>query len=118
MSGRDRIKPAAMKFKSVMQTELPQGRNGKHKKIVLELLSDIARTEFSKIEPVLKSSQTALLLLAEDNDRAPTCVGCEHRGSFIVRWMGPFSSMPCAEWREASCCSEQRLRHETRHARS
>jgi catechol-2,3-dioxygenase len=34
-----------MNFKSVPQTELPQGRNGKHKTIVLELLSDLERLQ-------------------------------------------------------------------------
>jgi hypothetical protein len=34
-----------MNFNSVSQTELPQGRNGKHKSIVLELLSDIGRLQ-------------------------------------------------------------------------
>jgi hypothetical protein len=41
MNSRDKIKPAPMKFKSISQTDLPQGRNGKHKTIVVQLLSDI-----------------------------------------------------------------------------
>ncbi len=45
MNSRDKIKPAPMKFKSVSQTELPQGRNGKHKTIVLQLLSDLSRLQ-------------------------------------------------------------------------
>ena len=36
-------KPAAMNFKSVSRAELPQGRNGKHKAIVSQLLSDLGR---------------------------------------------------------------------------
>jgi hypothetical protein len=43
MNGRKKNIPAPMNFKSIAQTELPQGRNGKHKTIVLELLSDIER---------------------------------------------------------------------------
>ena len=30
-----------MKFKSISQVDLPQGRNGKHKAIVTQLLSDL-----------------------------------------------------------------------------
>ena len=41
MNSRDKIKPAPMKFNSISQTELPQGRNGKHKTIVVQLLSDL-----------------------------------------------------------------------------
>lgn len=33
------------RFKSIKQTDIPFGRNGKHKKIVTELLSDICRLE-------------------------------------------------------------------------
>jgi hypothetical protein len=45
MNVRDKAKPAAMNFKSIPQTELPQGRNGKHKDIVLQLLSDLERLQ-------------------------------------------------------------------------
>jgi hypothetical protein len=41
MTPRDTTKKAPMKFKSISQVDLPQGRNGKHKSIVTELLSDI-----------------------------------------------------------------------------
>jgi hypothetical protein len=39
------MKASLMNFKSVPQSELPQGRNGKHKTIVLELMSDIERLQ-------------------------------------------------------------------------
>jgi|ERR1035438_8673723 TusA-related sulfurtransferase len=45
MNTREKVKPAAMNFKSISQTELPQGRNGKHKTIVLELLSALERLQ-------------------------------------------------------------------------
>lgn len=41
MPANDKSKTTPMNFKSILQTELPQGRNGKHKAIVQELLSDI-----------------------------------------------------------------------------
>lgn len=33
----------AMKFESVLQTNVPKGRDGKHKEIITQLLSDIAK---------------------------------------------------------------------------
>jgi hypothetical protein len=34
---------SAMRFTSVPQSDVPKGRDGKHKKIITELLSDIAQ---------------------------------------------------------------------------
>lgn len=34
-----------MRFKSILQANVPKGRDGKHKEIVTQLLSDIARLE-------------------------------------------------------------------------
>jgi hypothetical protein len=34
-----------MKYESVLQADIPTGRNGKHREIVAQLLSDIARLE-------------------------------------------------------------------------
>ena len=36
---------APMKFDSMLQADVPKGRDGKHKKIVSQLLSDISRLE-------------------------------------------------------------------------
>lgn len=36
-----RIKKVAMNFKTMAQVDVPQGRNGKHKQIVTEILSDL-----------------------------------------------------------------------------
>jgi hypothetical protein len=35
--------PNAMKFESVLQADVPKGRNGKHNEIITQLLSDIAQ---------------------------------------------------------------------------
>lgn len=43
--GSARSKIAPMHFKSVVQAEVPQGRNGKHKLIVSTILSDLDRLE-------------------------------------------------------------------------
>jgi hypothetical protein len=40
-----RSKPGPMNFKAMQQTDVPQGRNGKHKEIVTKILSDLDRIE-------------------------------------------------------------------------
>lgn len=36
---------ASMKFEAILQNDVPKGREGKHKRIVTQLLSDIAQLE-------------------------------------------------------------------------
>jgi hypothetical protein len=43
MAGRTRKTP--MNFKGMPQTDVPQGRNGKHKEIVTRILSDLDQIE-------------------------------------------------------------------------
>jgi hypothetical protein len=38
-------KKVPMNFKSMAQTDVPQGRNGKHKEIVTKILSDLDQVE-------------------------------------------------------------------------
>ena len=38
-------KSSTMKFESVLQADVPTGRNGKHKEIVSQLLQDIAQLQ-------------------------------------------------------------------------
>ena len=40
MGDAERI-PSSSRFKSVLQTDVPKGRDGKHKQIITELLGDI-----------------------------------------------------------------------------
>ena len=40
-----RSKKVPMNFKSMLQADVPQGRNGKHKQIVTKILSDLAQTK-------------------------------------------------------------------------
>jgi len=41
MGDSEQIPPASMRFNSVLQSEVPKGRDGKHKQIITQLLSDI-----------------------------------------------------------------------------
>jgi len=36
---------AAMNFKTMMQSEVPQGRNGKHKQIITRILADLDQVQ-------------------------------------------------------------------------
>lgn len=40
---RDKANSGPMRFKSVLQSDVPKGRDGKHKEIVTQLLGDIAQ---------------------------------------------------------------------------
>ena len=43
MSNDSEVASKAMKFESVLQVNVPKGREGKHKEIITQLLSDIAQ---------------------------------------------------------------------------
>jgi len=41
MAKKDNSKPKAMKFQSILQHDIPKGRDGKHKLIITQILSDL-----------------------------------------------------------------------------
>ena len=43
--GNGKTETLPMHFKTMMRTDLPQGRNGKHKLIITTILKDLARLE-------------------------------------------------------------------------
>lgn len=45
MDTKDEAELAPMRFNSIKQVDVPKGRDGKHKKIVLQLLSDLSQLE-------------------------------------------------------------------------
>ena len=45
MSDNTETRNASPRFQSILQLDVPKGRDGKHRKIVLELLSDIDQLE-------------------------------------------------------------------------
>ncbi len=45
MSGKREETPIPAKFESVLQVDVPKGRDGKHKQIILRLLEEISRLE-------------------------------------------------------------------------
>lgn len=42
-SNEDQVRSGSMHFESVSQADVPKGRDGKHKQIITQLLSDIER---------------------------------------------------------------------------
>jgi hypothetical protein len=42
-SSEDQVRSGSMRFESVSQADVPKGREGKHKRIITQLLSDIAQ---------------------------------------------------------------------------
>jgi hypothetical protein len=45
MDVNEKIQANPMRFESMLQTDVPKGRDGKHKLIVEELLSDLSRLQ-------------------------------------------------------------------------
>jgi hypothetical protein len=45
MDEKENIPPAVMRFGSILQGDVPRGRDGKHKKIITQLLEDIAQLQ-------------------------------------------------------------------------
>jgi hypothetical protein len=45
MADQEQSAPSSMRFTSVLQVDVPKGRDGKHKQIITQLLSDIAQLE-------------------------------------------------------------------------
>ena len=43
--GESEMAKEPMRFQSILQANVPKGRDGKHKEIITQLLSDIARLE-------------------------------------------------------------------------
>ena len=43
MADQEQSAPSSMRFTSVLQADVPKGRDGKHKQIITQLLSDIAQ---------------------------------------------------------------------------
>jgi hypothetical protein len=45
MTDHEQSAPSSMRFTSVAQADVPKGRDGKHKQIITQLLSDIAQLD-------------------------------------------------------------------------
>lgn len=48
MSGKEKSKSNGMRFSSILQTDVPKGRNSKHRQIILQLLDDLQLLESGK----------------------------------------------------------------------
>lgn len=48
MAGKEKSKLNAMRFSSILQADVPRGRNSKHKQIIMQLLDDLQLLESGK----------------------------------------------------------------------
>ncbi len=80
-----------MKFESILQVDVPKGRDGKHKEIVSQLLSDIARLDegsalkipLSELPDTKENIRSALSRAARQQDLDLATSSDEH---FLFVW--------------------------------
>jgi hypothetical protein len=72
--------PPTMNFQSILQHDVPKGRDGKHKKIVTQLLSDIERLDHGTALKVPLSA----LPDSKENIRAALNRATRQRGVIIA----------------------------------
>lgn len=72
----DSFEPSPMRFQSILQVDVPKGRDGKHKGIITQLLSDIAQLNdgsalkipLSELPDTKENIRSALSRAARQND--------------------------------------------------
>ena len=72
---RQRVTQAAMNFKTMIQVDVPQGRNGKHHAIVAQILSDLDQLEKGM------AIKVPLLELAESKEKVRSALNRATRKS-------------------------------------
>ncbi len=88
---RTQVKPAAMHFGTMVQSDVPRGRNGKHKQIVTTILKDL---DALKADSAIK---VPLAELAESKEKVRSALNRATRktgrkvatasdGSFLYVW--------------------------------
>ncbi len=91
MGDSERIPPAAMRFKSVLQSDVPKGRDGKHKAIITQLLSDIEQLStgsalkipLSELPDTKENIRSALSRAANQRDLA---IATSSNDEFLYVW--------------------------------
>ena len=90
MGDSERI-PPAMRFKSVLQSDVPKGRDGKHKAIITQLLSDIEQLSvgsalkipLSELPDTKENIRSALSRAANQQDLA---IATSSNDEFLYVW--------------------------------
>jgi DNA helicase TIP49 (TBP-interacting protein) len=85
------VRKAAMNFKTMAQVDVPQGRNGKHKRIVTQILSDLdqlparvaLKVPLAELEESKENVRSALNRAVHKGDRS-VATACD--AEFLYVW--------------------------------
>jgi hypothetical protein len=86
-----RAKTTLMHFKTMVQADVPQGRNGKHKQIVSTILKDLDRLEASAaikvpLSELAESKERVRSALNRATRKAGRKVATATDGAFLYVW--------------------------------
>jgi hypothetical protein len=86
-----RTKTAPMHFKTMVQADVPQGRNGKHKQIVSTILKDLDRLEASAaikvpLDELAESKERVRSALNRATRKAGRKVATATDATFLYVW--------------------------------
>jgi hypothetical protein len=86
-----RTKTAPMHFKTMVQADVPQGRNGKHKQIVSTILKDLDRLEASAaikvpLDELAESKERVRSALNRATRKAGRKVATATDAAFLYVW--------------------------------
>jgi hypothetical protein len=89
--GRGQAKAAPMHFKTMVQTDVPQGRNGKHKLIVTAILKDLEGLKAGSaikvpLAELAESKEKVRSALNRATRKARRRVATASDGNFLYVW--------------------------------
>ena len=84
-------KKVAMNFKAMLQTDVPQGRNGKHKQIVTKILSDLDQIQKGvalkvPLEQLSESKEKVRSALNRATRKSRRNVATASDGTYLYVW--------------------------------
>ena len=84
-------KKVAMNFKEMLQTDVPQGRNGKHKQIVTKILSDLDQIQKGvalkvPLEQLSESKEKVRSALNRATRKSRRNVATASDGTYLYVW--------------------------------
>ena len=89
--GRDQAKTAPMHFKTMVQSDVPQGREGKHKLIVTTILKDLDRIDAGSalkvpLSELVQSKEKVRSALNRATRKAGRKVATASDATFLYVW--------------------------------
>ena len=94
MGDHEESSPKAMRFELILQAQVPKGRDGKHKQIITQLLSDIAqlpigsalKIPLTELPDTKENIRSALSRAGRQNDLDLATSSDEH---YLFVWKNP-----------------------------